>query len=282
MEKRKTHLQPPLLHAAQPHFSTASRGAAALLKTTQRGAQMSKRLYLGEMEIRTGTAAENADPSLARFAGKTLTVTGDSITEKNYRATVNWHDYLKEWLGLGLVLNDGMSGTGFTRTYGSTGGIYSRIDTWSTGTDFILVMASLNDGGGNNSSLTLGQMSDTGVGTSYYADCKAVVDKLLTKFADKPIGFITAPPRGTAHDRGATHGVDGWYHAWCEALKTVCAHYSLPCLDLYHNSGLMPWIAANNAAYFSCAASPDGDGVHPNAEGQKILAHRIVEFVKAL
>jgi len=242
---------------------------------------MSKRLYIGELEIRTGSAADTADPVLARFAGKTLTVTGDSITEKNFRAALNWHDYLKEWLGFGLVINDGKSGTGLTRTYGSEAGIYSRIDTWSADTDFILVMASLNDGGGNNAALPPGQLSDTGVGTSYFGDCKTVIEKLLAKYPNKPIGFITAPPRGTVQDRGATHGVDGWYHPWCEALKTVCAHYSLPCLDIYHNSGLRPWIAANNALYFSCPSSPAGDGTHPNAEGQKILANRIAEFVKA-
>ncbi len=241
---------------------------------------MSKRLYIGDLEIRTGTAAEEIDPILARFANKTLTVTGDSITEKNFRATANWHDYLKDWLGLGLIINDGKSGTGLTRTYGENAGIFSRIDSWSIETDYILVMASLNDGGGNNTGLPLGQMSDSGVGTSYYADCKAVIEKLLAKYPNKPFGFITAPPRGTLQDRGATHGFDGWYHPWCEALKTVCAHYSLPCLDIYHNSGLRPWIAANNAQYFSSTASPDGDATHPNAQGQMILAHRIVEFVK--
>lgn len=232
------------------------------------------------MEIKTGTAGETAEPAFVRFADKTLTVTGDSITESNFRAAANWHDYLKDWLGFGAVINDGISGTGFTRTYGGSTAIYNRIDSWSNDTDMILVMASMNDGGGNNAALPLGQMSDTGLGTSYYADCKAVAEKLIAKYPDKPIGFMTAPPRGTAHDRGATHGVSGWYHPWCEALKEVCAHYSLPCLDLYHSSGLRPWIAANNATYFSCAANPDGDGVHPNAQGQKVLAYRISEFVK--
>lgn len=230
------------------------------------------------MEIRTGTAA--ADPVLARFAGKKLIVTGDSITEKNFRAALNWHDYLKDWLGFGLVVNDGKSGTGLTRTYGGNESIYTRMDNWDIETDYILVMASLNDGGGNNTALPLGQLSDSGIGTSYFADCKAVVEKLLAKYPNKPIGFITAPPRGSMQDRGTTHGVDGWYQPWSEALKTVCAHYSLPCLDIYHNSGLRPWIAANNALYFACDASPQGDGVHPNAAGQEILARRIAEFCK--
>lgn len=240
---------------------------------------ISKRLYLGDLEIQTGATAA-ADTALARFAGKKLIVTGDSITEKNSRATANWHDYLRDWLGLGTVVNDGKSGTGLTRSYGGNNGIYSRIDSWSDDADYILVMASLNDGGGENATLPLGTIADNGVGVSYFAECKAVVQKLLAKYVSVPIGFITAPPRGAINDRGAAYGVDGWYHPWCEALKTVCAHYSLPCLDIYHNSGLRPWIAANNASYFSCMASPQGDGTHPNAEGQEILAWKIYDFVR--
>ncbi len=241
---------------------------------------MSKRLYLGDLEIQTGMAAGAADATLERFAGKKLIVTGDSITEKNTRATANWHDYLRDWLSFGTVVNDGKSGTGLTRAYGGIGGIYSRMDSWSDEADYILVMASLNDGGGNNAALPLGTIADNGPGTSYFADCKAVVQKLLAKYPTVPIGFITAPPRGGIHDRGPAYGVDGWYHLWCEALKTVCAHYSLPCLDIYHNSGLRPWLAANNAQYFACTASPQGDGTHPNAAGQEILARRVCEFVK--
>ncbi|HZK38723.1 MAG TPA: SGNH/GDSL hydrolase family protein [Clostridia bacterium] len=241
---------------------------------------MAKRLYLGDLEIQTGAVTAAADTALARFAGKKLIVTGDSITENNSRATTNWHDYLRDWLGFGTVVNDGKSGTGLTRAYGGNSGIYSRMDSWSDEADYILVMASLNDGGGDNAALPLGSIAESGVGISYFADCKAVVEKLLAKYPTVPIGFITAPPRSGIHDRGAAHGLDGWYHPWCEALKTVCAHYSLPCLDIYHNSGLRPWLAANNAQYFSCTASPQGDGIHPNAKGQEILARRIAAFVK--
>ncbi|MGI6248698.1 MAG: SGNH/GDSL hydrolase family protein [Acutalibacteraceae bacterium] len=202
------------------------------------------------------------------------------MTEKNFRAQLNWHDYLKDWLGLSSVFNDGKSGTGFTRSYGTNPALITRIDGWGGDADLILVTASLNDGGGNNADLPLGQLSDTGTGTSYFADCRAVAEKLLTKYPNTPIGFITALPRGSAQDRGKTYGVDGWYHPWCEALKTVCAHYSLPCLDLYHSGTLRPWLAANNAAFFSCSAAPEGDGIHPNAAGQEIMARRIMPFVE--
>ena len=41
---------------------------------------------------------------------------GDSITEKNYRTTLNYHDYVAEELGFD-VINEGLSGTGFLQDF---------------------------------------------------------------------------------------------------------------------------------------------------------------------
>lgn len=240
---------------------------------------MAKRLYLGDLEIQTGGPGEAA-PETSRFTGKTLLVSGDSITEKNFRSALNWHDFLKDWLGLGAVINDGKSGTGLTRTYGSSPCILDRMDSWPAQADIVLVMASMNDGGGNNEALPLGTLSDTGRGVSYFADCKAAVEKLAGQYPGKPFGFVTAPPRGTVMARGPGFGPGGWYHDWALALAEVCARYSVPCFDLYHNSGLRPWVGADNAMYFSCPASPQGDGTHPNAGGHMIIANRIIAFTK--
>ena len=37
---------------------------------------------------------------------------GDSITEKNFRTALNYHDYVAEEFGFD-VINEGLSGTGF-------------------------------------------------------------------------------------------------------------------------------------------------------------------------
>lgn len=247
---------------------------------------MTRKVFLGDIEL-TSIASETGagDVALSRFNGKKIIVTGDSITEKNFRATLNWHDYLSTWLGFGSVYNDGKSGTGLTRAYGSWSGIYTRIDTWAStytaSPDYILVMASMNDGGGDQEALATGTIADTGIGTSYYANCKAVVEKLLTNYPNTPIGIISSIPRSTISTRnGVAHGYTAWYEEWCNALKAVCDNYHVPFLDLYHTVNLRPWIDTNNATYFSCSSSPDGDGIHPNALGQEIMAYRIYEFVK--
>ena len=41
---------------------------------------------------------------------------GDSITERNFRTSLNYHDYVAPRLGL-EVLNEGFSGTGFLRDF---------------------------------------------------------------------------------------------------------------------------------------------------------------------
>ena len=52
---------------------------------------------------------------------------------------------------------------------------------------------------------------------------------------------------------------------YAEAMKTVCGGYGVKVLDLYHGSG----ITADNAdAYLE-------DGLHPNADGYRMLGEVI-------
>ena len=63
--------------------------------------------------------------------------------------------------------------------------------------------------------------------------------------------------------------------------------YSLPCFDLYRNSGLRPWNATNNTEYFTADGTGvetgprDADGVHPNSKGHKIMAQKLFEFINS-
>ena len=88
------------------------------------------------------------DVIASRFVNMRVLVTGDSITEKNFRCNKNWHDYLKEWYGWSKVYNDGVSGSGLVKNTG----IVHRLPNWKTnygGTediDMILIMGNMNDG----------------------------------------------------------------------------------------------------------------------------------------
>ncbi len=227
------------------------------------------------------------DHAVKPLAGKTLLVTGDSITEKNFRASTNWHDYIADWLGCNIK-NDGKSSTGLIRGNPSISadGILARIENWDAiyGTfDAIAVMGNMNDGA-LGSAFPVGQFSDAPTVQSQYGAVKATIEKLITKYPNKPIVWIISTPRKESYSdvqsNGKAWGKDGWFEPYCQAILEVCAHYGVPCLDLYHGSGLRPWNDTNNATFFSSAQDPQGDGVHPNAAGQLVIAHKIRLFLE--
>ena len=222
---------------------------------------------------------------VTRFKDSNILVTGDSITEKNYRASKNWHDYLKDELGFGTVINDGKSGTGLVKPFSTNPGLVDRIDNWTTDLDYILIMGAMNDGtsgefGDATEGLAVGDFTDSPGKQSVYAAAHLMAQKIIDKYPNTPVGFITSTPRSQVGARGKCWGIDGWFEEYFEAYSKVMAHYSIPLLDLYHASGLRPWNSDNNAMYFSSDVSPLGDGIHPNALGQEIMSIPIIDFVK--
>lgn len=234
------------------------------------------------------TADVNANKALKNanaytFKGKKLLVTGDSITERNFRASTLWHDYLKEWMGLDSVQNDGLSGSGLVKN----NGIVYRLANWSKygNPDIILIMGNMNDG---TSSLA-GQpatgnpewfgkfedQDDSMKDQSLYGALHYTLRTLINTYPNIPIGWIISQPRSQVGSQGKCWGSDSWFEKWTVAIKEVCGHYSIPVLDLYHESNLRPWIDAHNKMYFSCSQSPNGDGIHPNHLGQEMMAKQI-------
>lgn len=65
-------------------------------------------------------------------------------------------------------------------------------------------------------------------------------------------------------------------------LKEFCEYYNVMFLDQYHCTGLRPWDSAYNEQYFKYSESDEPDGLHPNAEGHKLIYPRIREFLKTM
>lgn len=241
----------------------------------------------------------------SRFKDKKLLVSGDSITEVNFRATKNWHSYLRDWLGFSQVQNDAVSGSGLVKS-GSGVGMNYRLADWEVNydmPDLILLMGNMNDG---TSGATGAWDWIYGAGDAHKGDFTTVVDTsnmasslwyalrylfetLITKYPNVPIGFIISQPRfQEATKSGAVRagyattcwGDNGWFAEWSDVIERVSSHYSIPTLNLYSQSNLRPWNAVNNATYFSSNASLDGDGIHPNALGHELMAQKICEFTK--
>ena len=219
-----------------------------------------------EVEIPEGgtvSSSNNAD-----HYGKKWLFIGDSITEHNFRATKNYDQFLAEWLGI-VSVNRGMSGTGVTYPFQGNPSWLDDMANYPTDVDYISVMGALND-----RHTPLGEWGDRGTDT-VYGGVWNYFDKLISKYPNKPIIYITSTPRDYSY------GVDGQYTAWVDAFIKTAHNFSIPVLDLYRESGLRPWNASNNKTYFSCGSAPNGDGVHPNELGQELMAKKIIDFANA-
>lgn len=71
-------------------------------------------------------------------------------------------------------------------------------------------------------------------------------------------------------------------NVFVKKLKEFCEYYNVMFLDQYHCTGLRPWDSAYNEQYFKSSESAEPDGLHPNAEGHKLIYPRIREFLKTM
>lgn len=201
------------------------------------------------------------------ISGKRWLFIGDSITEHNYRATKNYDQFLEEWLGIESV-NVAKSGTGVTYPFGGNPSWLDALPNYPNNVDVISVMGALND-----RHTPLGKWGDRTTET-VYGGVYMFFNNLINKYPLKQIVYITSTPRSYCW------GADGEYREWIDAFIKTAKNFSIPVLDLYSHSGLRPWNDENNKEYFSSSASPNGDGVHPNAKGQQIMAQKIYDFIK--
>ena len=243
-----------------------------------------KRYEVDWLELNDEQKASISNYSLGRFKTYRTLFIGDSITEKNFRASKNWVDYLTEDLEMYNYTNAGMSGTGILRTFGSNPNWLTALPTYADNYDLILIMGDMNDWshGTEFNENNIGQYGDSTTNT-FYGAMKVYLEAILAKYPLAKIGWITSTPRNHLVDGSETdylHGKSSVFEQANSVIKEMCNNYSIPVLELYEESNLYPWIAANNEYYFK----PDegkyvADGVHPNSKGQQIMEYKIKDFV---
>ena len=213
----------------------------------------------------------------SKWKNKKWCAVGDSITEKNFRANKNYHDYIKEEIGC-VVENRGISGSG----YQASNAIMGRVNTFASDSDLITVFAGTNDY--NHGTVPLGEVGDTTEET--LCGCIYLTfTRLLERFPTQTIAVFTTLPRSNCYplkevtnNRGYTLG------DVARVTKEIAELFGFPVLDLYHASNLHPWITKNNTIYFAYQNDgvSNGDGLHPNDKGQKVIADKIKHFINAL
>lgn len=204
-----------------------------------------------------------------KWTGKKWTCVGDSLTERNGRTTKNYHDYIAEETGV-TVVNMGVSGTGYKRQDGNSIAFYQRISNVPTDSDVVTIFGSGNDMGAG---VELGTPTDTGTDT--LCGCiNTTIDNLIAIMPTVQLGIVTPTPWV-----GYSPATDNAMKNYANAIVEICKNRSIPCLDLYHCSNLRPWTEEGRNA---CYTKDDGNGVHPDETGHKIIASRFKGFLETL
>ena len=243
-------------------------------------AKLDKYIYIPDDCIALIIQGKIADPSTLAlvtgwtyagsgyWTGKKWTAFGDSLTENNATASQKYHSIISALTGI-TVNNMGLSGSGYARPAGST--FYERAASIPSDSDVVTLFGSFNDSAA--SGVQIGTPTDTGTNTI----CGCINRTLETIYSIKPdmvVGLITPTPwrQFNPYD-----GSSQWAQDYVEAIIAVARRWSVPVLDLYHESGLRPWNDTARAAEFY-----NSDGQHPNNRGHEIIAPKVLEFLKTL
>jgi hypothetical protein len=241
---------------------------------------------------------------------------GDSITEKNSRATKNYIDYIAEKTGIDGI-NMGHSGTGYKRRFEDEKAFYQRIGNLPNNSnvsdcDVVTIFGSFNDayyffkrnddgvvireGGKPVLDMDLiGTAYDTGTDT--LGGCiNTTIDYIREKMPKAKLGIITSVPMRSHNKIDKTTG-DAEYNS---LLKEICKIRNIPFYDLYTESLLRPWEKSFRDQYYTrdtikvkdnegndtLRLENDGTiyyaGEHPDENGHKIIADQIEGFLEEL
>lgn len=145
-----------------------------------------------------------------------------------------------------------------------------RVDEMDEDADVVVVFGGTNDFGHGDA--PFGEFSDRTVNT-YYGALHTLFTSLIEKYTTSKIVVLTPLHRLTENEPNPATGLV--LKNYVEALREVAEYYSLPLLDLYKESGIQP-----NVPIIKFTFMPDG--LHPNDAGHKILAEKIVTFLKGM
>ena len=127
--------------------------------------------------------------------------------------------------------------------------------------DYILVFGGTND---YAYQIPLGEETSNDIET-FYGGLNTLIEGLIEKYPGKPLLFLTPLYRTLSYESGYK------FLDYVEAIKNRCKYYSIPYFNLTDRSTIKSLIDTINNMYYV-----NGDRLHPNEEGQKIIA-RIIQ-----
>ena len=228
--------------------------------------------YVTEQEMNEAIAnvssGGSVDLSGNIFKNKIANFLGDSQTEVNYHKNKIYCDWVKEILGLSKANNYGISGTTIAKKNASDNtAMCIRYANMDNNADLICVMGGVNDRWFN---CQLGNFGDTDPIT-FYGAMETLCDGLLTKYSGKTIIFIT-PTEQNNNNCNSSNTTGYTATDFANAMKRVCAKYSIPVFDANTCSGIYPLNQANATLYTT-------DKLHLNNKGHEVLGNKLSKFI---
>lgn len=150
----------------------------------------------------------------------------------------------------------------------------SRVPEMDNDADIVVVFGGTNDFGHGDA--PLGTMDDRTPYT-FYGALHCLYTALTEKYPDVPVVILTPLHRlNEDSPKGDNKPAPvGTLKEYVNIIREVAEYYSFPVLDLYKESGLQPKIPVIQQKYIP-------DGLHPNDDGNAILAHKIARFLETL
>ena len=212
--------------------------------------------------------------------GTKINFLGDSITEG---AGTSSHDKMFTMLierEYGAICqNYGIGGTRIARQKTPTEekwdrDFISRVPEMDNDADIVVVFGGTNDFGHGDA--PLGTMSDRPP-YPFYGALHCLYPALTEKYPDVPVVILTPLHRLNEDSPKGDNKPEpvGTLKEYVNIIREVAEYYSFPVLDLYKESGLQPKVPVIQQKYIP-------DGLHPNDDGNAILAHKIARFLETL
>ena len=203
---------------------------------------------------------------------------GDSITQavnlealENYQELA-WPHILKEALGAKAVVNLGIGGSSIGRYWADA--FVDRYTEIPEDTDLIFVMGGTNDGF-CASFVEFGNSGERAPRT-FWGDLDELMDDLKENYPDAEVIFLTPLPNSLQDYLKAERKYLMSQEKFPEVIITLAEEHGMEVFDLY-NSNILDGHDKDNILHLM------PDGVHPNAEGYRILGeHVAAELIRLL
>ncbi|MGM9882919.1 hypothetical protein DN444_01515 [Lactobacillus reuteri] len=217
------------------------------------------------------------------IADKKWVAIGDSWTAAGTlgNGVNNYTNYVADRLGVTMV-NAAIGGTGYVAQNGQYGDQFFNRQIPADG-DAYTILGSFNDVFVDD--FKFGDVGDVDK-LSLWGGMKATLDHIWSIKDNAVVGIIAPGPWGAFNPQNGNNWdklnlkASEVGEQYVATMKKFADYYSLPFLDLYHQSGLRPWDPNFIAKYYH--GTSNTDNTHPNTNGHKIFAPKIAEFVNKL